>query len=217
MNHQNRRLLREPFLSGSHLLGALCGLIGILYLTIYCCGDTSKILIVSVYGLTLIGLLLTSGIFHGIHGSVERIQRLERLDYIFIYLFIAGTYTPLCLFTLEPVIGMRVLILEWTLALIGVYSTIRWGFSSKLIQIGVYLIMGWIFLFTLQDFFKSLNESQLMYLFIGAGFYSIGSLIFAFAPKHVLKSQICTHSIWHLFVLAGATSHYLVIYQILVP
>ena len=212
-----RSFLREPFLSASHLFGAFCSLIAVIYLIIQCGEDRLKLIAVAVYGATLISLLLASGLCHGVHCSDKNLMRLERWDYMSIYLFIAGTYTPICLFILKDSVGMGILILEWVLACIGVFTTLRWGFASKTAQITIFLTMGWIFLFSCGDMIRNLNNLQLVLLFLGVASYSIGSFIFAYGSPHWQYRKICTHSIWHIFVLMGTTAHFLMICSIVLP
>ncbi len=92
--------LREPFLSLSHIFGAVAGVIFFAFFVSYSSLDSKRILALAIYALTFIALFLASGVFHGrIHKSSKEEDFYEKLDYIGIYLFIAGTYTPICLQT----------------------------------------------------------------------------------------------------------------------
>ena len=204
-------VLREPFLAASHLFGAGVALLGILLLSVQCGGNLGKTIVIGVYGFSLVSLFLASGLLHGLHCSEENEVFLEKLDYMAIYFFIAGTYTPLCMYILDKTWGNSILFLQWLMAGTGIYCTIKWGFARKGIQIGVFLIMGWMFLLTVGQISAVLSSRGLEFLVAGGLFYSIGAFIFAFAPSHICRKRIDTHAIWHIFVLLGATSHYLMI------
>ncbi len=209
-SYMNR--FREPFLSISHLMGAVFGLVGTLTLLLSIHSGLSEILILGLYGLTFIFLFSASALFHGLHHADESSEMFyEKLDYSSIYLFIAGTYTPLCFFALDADTGNTILLIQWTAALVGCLSIIRRGFAQRYLQVAIFLLMGWTFLLALNPLLQTLPEISLVYLFAGAAAYSFGAMIFAFAPPRICRGTLCTHSIWHSLVLVGATSHFMMI------
>ena len=75
--------------------------------------------------------------------------------------------------------------------------------------------MGWGFLFAFNSLFGSLSEQNGICLLTGAAAYSIGALIFAFAPPTLLRGTVSSHGIWHMMVLVGASAHFFMIDGIL--
>lgn len=206
--------LREPFAAGSHLLGALAAILGAAYL--FHCGDGSSCSIsaILVYSLALIALFLVSGLFHGLTCSDAIIAKFERLDYAAIYVFIAATYTPVCLFVISGQLGIGLLIGEWLLALLGVWLALTRGPSGRNIQVCIYLAMGWAFLLALPSLSRSLSPLAFDLLITGSVFYSIGAIIFAFDWPSLFRTRFSAHDVWHVLVLLGSISHYAVIVQI---
>ena len=202
--------LREPFLAASHLWGAACGIVGTVFLVAECSTPARQI-VATIYGLSLSLLFLISGLLHGCNCSKEREDFLERLDYVAIYIFIAATYTPFCLFMVGGRNGILILSFQWIMASAGVLCTLRWGFACKWIQITIFLLMGWMFLFIVGPIMTVLTAQGFNLLLTGAAFYSVGAFIFAYAPEYVCRGRISSHGIWHVFVLLGALSHYLMI------
>lgn len=238
LNNLHKRFpLREPFSAGSHLLGAFAGLVGLIYLL--CCsnGSTASILAIIIYSFSLITLFLISGLFHGLHCSSEHICRLERLDYAAIYIFIAGTYTPVCLFVISGSLGLGILIAQWTLAFLGVWLAIKRGPSGRMLQVAIFLMMGWAFVFALPSLYSGLSALAFNLLILGGVFYTVGALIFLSEPSlkvtrklfkegvgeiEVIQSRIrflgekfSVHDLWHLLVLCGSASHYAFIVQVI--
>lgn len=203
--------LREPFLAASHLFGAALSLLGIFILASNCEGASQQIVVIGIYGFSLVSLFLASGLLHGLHHSEKGEVLFERLDYSAIYLFIAGTYTPVCVFLLKDEWGTAILCAQWVMAAIGVFCTARWGFARKTVQIAVFLLMGWMFVLTFSQLASALPNLGFILLISGGLFYSVGALIFAFAPRTFLGGRIESHAVWHVFVLCGATAHYLMI------
>ena len=91
----------ERFNSYTHLLGALLACFGVsLLLTVAIDkNDILKIVGFSVYGCMLITLYSISTIYHSTQGKLKNIFR--QLDYLSIYMMIAGSYTPFTLITLK--------------------------------------------------------------------------------------------------------------------
>ena len=174
--------------------------------------DVKRILALCVYGGTFVGLFIASSVFHGrFHKSEEEEAFYEKLDYIFIYLFIAGTYTPICLETLSSSLATWVLSLQWIFAVIGCLSVLVFGTGARGLQTIIFLLMGWVFIFVSPSIVSYISNRDLYFLICGCLLYSVGAAIFALAPKRVCNDVLCTHSIWHVFVLAGACSHLILV------
>ena len=206
--------LREPFAAASHLFGAVAGVVGAIYLVWCSDGSSASVVTLLVYSLALIGLFLISGLFHGLHCSDAMISKLERLDYAAIYLFIAGTYTPVCIFVITGKFGLWLLFAEWSLALVGVWLALFRGPAGRNIQVCVYLAMGWAFLLAIPSLSKALSPLAFNLLILGGLFYSIGAIIFAFNWPRIFRSGFSAHDFWHVLVLLGSASHYALVVQV---
>jgi hemolysin III len=211
------RGLREPFLAGSHLFGAVIGTLLIANLSITTALETSRLLIVLLYGSTFVALFTASFLLHGLHhANGARAELFEKLDYAAIYLFIAGTYTPLCVFVLDNNLGGWLLAGQWLAALIGIASVFYWGFGKRHLQTAIFIFMGWSFLAALPSIARQLSADGIVYLFTGSLAYTVGAAIFAVAPPRVWNNLVCTHAVWHILVLVGAVSHFWMVETMLV-
>lgn len=207
--------LREPFSSASHLGGALFAAIGAVYL-IWCSSCTTVAICASLlYAVPLVCLLVISGLLHGLHASSELLHKLERLDHAAIYLFIAGTYTPVCIYALGDNIGFWLLLTEWTLAIIGIWLTLSRGPAHPYLQVAIFIVMGWGWVFAFPSLFKNLGSVPFNLLVIGGIFYSVGALLFAVNPPNVFRLRLSAHDCWHVLVLLGSAAHYAFILQII--
>jgi hemolysin III len=155
----------------------------------------------AVYCLTMTGMFLASTIYHAVQNrKTKRVLRI--LDHSAVYLFIAGSYTPLCLVAMKGVLGITILAIEWSLALtILVFYSIGWIFIKKA-ELLICLPMGWGIVLALIPLSKLLPFISLMLIFGGGAVYSIGTLWFR------LHNKRGAHVIWHVFVLGGALCHY---------
>lgn len=196
----------ERFNSISHLLGALASLVGLIAL-IYIAvkqGDPWKIVSFSLYGSTLFLLYLSSTLYHSTRGRFKAV--FQKLDHFAIYLLIAGSYTPLTLVTLNGAWGWSLFGIVWGLALVGILIDALSRNERRPWAMMIYLCMGWLVLVAMYPLSQSLPLEGIIWLVIGGLFYTSG-LIF-YTRDHVMRHA---HGIWHLFVLAGSASHYVVV------
>ena len=159
-----------------------------------------------IYGLTSFLLYIVSTLYHAL--KPNRAKKVFRIiDHCSIYLLIAGTYAPYCLITLRdvsPVIGWIVLIIVWVCAIIGITFTAINMNTFKKMGMALYLIMGWVCIFSLKTLVDGISTIGLIYMIIGGVVYTIGAILYAIGKK--VKYM---HSIFHFFVLAASVLFYI--------
>lgn len=190
----------EKFNSISHLVGAILAVIGVTYLLTIAIAkeDTAKIVGFGIYGAMMIFLYLTSTIYHSLKlGKWKDFFR--QMDYISIYLMIAGSYTPFTLITLTGAWGWTLFAIIWGLAALGITQEVIIGKKTRRYSLIIYLLMGWLIVVAIKPLLASLNQSGFMWLVAGGLAYTFGVIFFVFDEK--VKHF---HGIWHLFVLAGS-------------
>lgn len=196
----------ERFNSYSHLIGSIGSAVGLAVL-IYVAiekGGFWRITSFTIYGVTLLTLYTCSTLYHSFRGKWKNIFR--KLDHISIYLLIAGTYTPFTLITLRGDIGWIIFGIVWGLAAIGIIIDLLHKAGNRILQVFIYLGMGWIVFFLFDTLINRISVEGFSWLMAGGLFYTMGVIFFALSDKHRLA-----HGIWHLFVLAGSLSHFVTI------
>ena len=194
----------EKFNAISHLVGAVLALIGAIVLIVMTSqgGDPWKITSAIVYGSTLFLLYLFSTLYHSLHGRAKRIMR--EFDHHSIYLLIAGSYTPICLVTLRGTWGWSLLALMWGLAAIGCLQELKAMNSSRKWSLVIYIVMGWVAVVPALPLLRALGIAGFAWLAVGGLFYTTGIIFYILGRRRPYA-----HGIWHLFVIAGSTTHYL--------
>ncbi|WP_428738792.1 PAQR family membrane homeostasis protein TrhA [Sulfurimonas sp.] len=195
----------ERFNTYTHLVGAIGALIGMITLIIVASldGNVYKIVSVSIYGATLFILYSASTLYHGISGDLKTF--FQRLDFLAIYLLIAGSYTPFTLVTLHGTWGWSIFSIIWILAIIGIVQEFFLQ-ENRTTSVVLYILMGWMVLVALNPLLDSLQPAGFWWLLAGGILYTVGVIFYVFDTKvpHF-------HGIWHIFVLAGSTAHYITI------
>ena len=199
--------LEEYMSSITHLLGAGMAISGLAFLIIHAVqnGGVKQIIGFSIFGLSAIFLYLMSGIYHILPmGKYRKIFKI--LDHSAIYVLISGSYTPFLLI-LGGITGWVILVIQWTLTSLCVLFKIKFAGKFQLISTLIYLFMGWMIVFVFGNLKNSLNSVSLILLIVGGISYSVGAIFYS------MKKIKYTHVIWHFFVIAGTTLHYLSIYN----
>ncbi|MCS5422674.1 MULTISPECIES: PAQR family membrane homeostasis protein TrhA [Psychrilyobacter] len=199
--------LEEYVSSITHLLGAGMAISGLAFLIIHAVqeGGIKQIIGFTVFGLSAIFLYLMSGIYHILPvGKYKKIFKI--LDHSAIYVLISGSYTPFLLI-LGGITGWVILGIQWTLTSLGILFKIKFAGRFQTTSTLIYLFMGWMIVFAFGNLRSSLNSVSLILLIAGGISYSVGAIFYS------MKKVKYTHVIWHFFVIAGTTLHYLSVYH----
>ena len=206
--------LKEEIVNAiTHGIGFFLSFIGLYVLIAYSMKKESFICLLScsVYGSSLVILYFMSAFYHSCK-HIEMKKILQKLDHISIYLLIAGTYTPIALLALKGSLGWSLFFLEMFLCVIGIIFKIFFGARFDIISVLFYLLMGWIAIFVIKPLFLAMPFQGLVWILIGGIFYSLGVFFYATDKKFYYF-----HAIWHLFVLAGSISHFVVVLLYIMP
>ena len=199
-------LLEEKWNALTHALGLIMGSIG-LYVMVKQAND-QQLLPILIYGLSVILLFAASTLYHTVTDPIKK-KKLRIFDHVSIYYLIAGTYTPVCLLVLSHAKGWLLLYLVWGIALFGTLLKLFFIGRFEIFSLLLYALMGWLIVIDLSNLLESMSQTGLLYLSLGGAFYTLGILFYA------VKKIPYNHLIWHIFVLGGALSHWLMVFSIL--
>lgn len=208
--------LREPINALTHGLGALLGSVGLIVLLVRADGEPARVASALVYGVSLVLLFVASTLLHAIRAGADRLRVFRVLDHAAIFVLIAGTYTPITLIPLReanPAVGWTLFGLVWTLAFLGVLFKLFWIGAPRWVSTGLYLLLGWLAVVAIRPLISALPPAALAWLVAGGLAYSIGAVIYAVKRPDPFPRVFGYHEIWHLFVLAGAAAHFVLIAQ----
>ena len=210
--------LREPVSSLTHMLGIFLGIWGTILLLISASHYNNKVISISylVFGITLILLYTFSALYHGINVSPDVVRIFRKIDHMMIFIFIAGSYTPIFLISLNSPLGNYLLILIWLIAILGILFKVFWFNAPRWLYTLLYIGMGWIAIFTINPLKEVLPNKALFYLFAGGITYTIGAVIYATKWPNFKNKYFGFHEVFHIFILGGSLFHFCMIYNFVV-
>ncbi len=159
-----------------------------------------------VYGLCTLVLFGISATYHGYPSTEKEIRFWQKFDHCCIYLMIAGSYTPTTLLLFDGWVRWSLFALVWTIALAGCIIKIFNRLQHKGFSLAVYIGMGLLIVPLLNEMAIKVPFEAIMWLLLGGVFY-IGGTVFYYQDRAYHK-WVHSHEVWHVFVVAGALSHY---------
>ncbi len=205
----------ELWHSLTHGFGAVLGLVGLIALTYKVAeADWSSYWAALTYASALVLVFASSAACHGLSRTRYALW-FEMADHIAIFLMIAGTYTPVAVIVLPEPVGSTMLIAMWGTAAAGiafkVFSYVTgWHERLRTPSVVIYLVTGWIGLWAVEDIAREMAPPAFAWFIAGAALYTIGAGIYS------LRRVPLSHLVWHFFVLAAATCHFVAIYSYVV-
>lgn len=201
--------LREPMSAGLHFAGAALSVAALAVLLVLARGRPLHTIGFAVYGASLVFLYLASAVSHSLHVKPPVQAWLSRLDYIAIFLLIAGTCAPLCLMTLRgSAWGGRLLAVEYGLAALGVAHVLLWRHAPHWPRVVLYVVMGWLVMLAFPTLRLLLPSDALAWLVGGGLVFTVGLVVLALDRPHLRPGRFSAHDLWHAFVLAGTACHF---------
>lgn len=195
----------------THWAGVIIGIVGLVLLLVAAARERSplKITAFAIYGGCFIAMYFSSALYHSLPVNKGK-QVLRVFDHASIFLFIAGTYTPIILLSLRGAFRIVMLSAVWTLALVGiVFKICTYGSFNRYgkISLALYLGLGWLSALLIPGILKTTSAYFIIYLVVGGILYSVGTYFYSHGriPYH--------HAIWHVFVLGASISHFLGIFE----
>lgn len=165
----------------------------------------------ALFAVTMTALFGVSAAYHRGDWSDRARRIMKHLDHSMIFIFIAGSYTPITLIALRPAWGITLLALAWTGAVAGVLVTVlrleRWhgvGFA-------MYLILGWLAVIATPQLVHALSRTELALLIAGGLLYTVGAVILGRKRPDPSPAVFGYHEIWHTFVVGASACHFLLV------
>lgn len=184
-------------------------------------------LTVLVFGVCLVGLYATSSLYHVPPWS-SRVRRiLSRCDRAMIHLFIMATFTPVAFHALSGHWRTWSLLIAWLVGIVGAVLVAaplpvsRWVPAAKnaspwLPALG-YVVVGWLLVVPFTKIIDALPWEGSALIVLGGLLYTIGAFVYAKRWPDPSPRWFGFHEIFHLFVIAGSTVHYVAVWRYVLP
>ena len=157
---------------------------------------------ISVFVTSIFLMFLASTLYHSMKPESRHKDIFHILDHIFIYVAIAGSYTPIALTVIGGWQGITIVAIQWAMVLFGIFYKSLSRRSIPAISLTIYLIMGWTIIFFFPLFLRNASIPLLVLIAAGGVFYTLGAWFYA---KKGFKYH---HLVWHLMINIAVGCHF---------
>lgn len=207
---------REPVSGLTHLFAAFLSLAGLIVLLVIS-EDLTRALPLLIYGVSLTAMFTASAVYHLTIAEPGRIMRLRKFDHSAIFVLIAGTYTPICIYFFTGFWKTGLMLIVWGIAVSGVILKIFFTGRFRWVSTGLYLFMGWIAVIAIREILNKMPGGAQFWLLMGGIFFTSGAVIYGMKKPNFIPGKFGFHELWHIFVILGCLSHYLLVAIYIAP
>jgi len=158
----------------------------------------------SVFMISIFLMFLGSTLYHSMAQQSKHKAVFRVLDHIFIYVAIAGTYTPVALCVIKGWQGWVIFGVQWGMVIAGVLYKAIAKMSLPKLSVAIYIVMGWTAVMFLPSWLANSSPIHLILILSGGLFYTGGVAFYSMKKTYA-------HMVWHLFINLGATCHFIAI------
>ncbi len=160
---------------------------------------------VSVFVISIFTMFIGSTLYHAMNPESRHKKVFHILDHIFIFVAIAGTYTPVALSVIGGWQGTLITIIQWLMVIFGIFYKSISMRSIPAISITIYMVMGWVVVLFLPSFIDNASTPLILLIALGGIFYMVGAYFYA---KKGFKHH---HLVWHILINMAAITHFVAI------
>lgn len=164
-----------------------------------------------VYTLAAVQLFGTSAAYHRGNWSPATLAVFRRIDHSNIFVFIAGTYTPLALVMLEGSSRVALLVLIWSVAILGVAFRVMWLGAPRWLYTLLYVAMGWAAVGWMPQFWANGGPAVVLLVLAGGLIYSLGALAYGTKRPTFSQKWFGFHEVFHSATVLAAICHLIAI------
>ncbi|WP_164704390.1 PAQR family membrane homeostasis protein TrhA [Blastococcus litoris] len=166
---------------------------------------------VAIYGGCVSALFGVSALYH--RGRWGRLTDgiLQRADHVMIFLLIAGTATPVFLLAVPGAYGLVCLVVLWSLTAVGIAVHLARMDAPEWLVGGVFIGLGVANVAALPALWTNAGVAPAVLVIAGGLLYIAGAVSYHFRRPDPFPAVFGYHEVFHAFVCAAATCHYVAI------
>lgn len=164
-----------------------------------------------IYTLTAVQLFATSAAYHRGSWSPATLATFRRIDHSNIFIFIAGTYTPLSLVMLEGTTRIAVLSLIWSIAVLGIAFRVLWLGAPRWLYTFLYVAMGFAAVGWFPQFWAAGGPAVVILIVAGGLIYTLGAVAYATKRPALSLRWFGFHEVFHTATILAAICHLIAI------
>lgn len=202
--------MKARFRGVSHLVGALAAVLaGAIVLSRAQSPRTAVAGIVFVSA--MVGQFSISALYHRGEWTPVALERMRRLDHGFIYVLIAGSYTPFCVLALDSSLARPLMAVVWSGALAGMAVAVFWKNKPRWLVAAGYVLLGWVVFPFFPQVIAAIGMPRALVLFLGGVLYSVGAVVYVLRRPDPAPALFGYHEVFHALVVLASVCTFAVV------
>ncbi len=160
-----------------------------------------------IYGLSMCLMFGSSALYHRPNWSHRARERLRRVDHAAIFTLIAGTTTPLAVYSAGGGWSLSLTVM-WVGALLGMTFVIAFSHSHRGLRAAVYVVLGLLSTPLVLGLYASIGATRVAFLLLGAAVYIAGAAVYAKRWPNPRPLLFGYHEVFHVMVIIAAALHF---------
>ena len=163
----------------------------------------------------IVAMFSVSATYHRVHWRSPTAEMwMKRADHSLIFIFIAGSYTPIALLAMPPRTGTQVLTVVCIGAAAGVALKMLWPSAPRRFGVLLYLLLGWAAIWFTGTLLDSAGVAVVALLLAEGVFYNIGAIFYGLRWPDPWPQTFGYHEFFHAFTAAAAICHYIAVWVV---
>ncbi len=208
--------MQNPVRGFVHGGAAVASIIGTVVLMIRADTVAARIA-VAVFGLGLLGLYLTSSLYHSVPWSLRWKIRMQRLDHSMIFVLIAASYTPIGVLILDGPLQWIAMIVVWSMALLGIAQRALSSMDRHVLSFSLMLAMGWMAIPIMSPLAREAGRGAVGLIALGGVLYTAGMIFKVTSWPKLWPRVFSSHELFHVLVVTASVFHWLATYRFVLP
>jgi hemolysin III len=164
-----------------------------------------------IYSASVSGLFGASALYHRGNWRPRTHAIMQRLDHMMIFLFIAGSATPVFVIAMPGAVGTVMLAGIWTLAVMASIIHLVWMDAPELLVGSTFVGLGLLGGLALPAVWIHSGTGAFLLMLAGGVLYIVGAALYHRRRPDPRPAVFGFHEVFHVFVCAAAAAQYLAI------
>jgi hemolysin III len=165
----------------------------------------------SVFAGSVAACFGASALYHRVTWTPRLRPWLRRVDHAGVYVLIAATYTPVCLFVLGGAWRLAVLTTVYLCAGAAAVFKFAWVDAPKWLAAALGLALGWGGLVVLPQLIARLSPAAVVLLGVGGLAYTLGAIVYARRRPDPAPAVFGYHELFHALTIVAVACQYVAI------
>lgn len=209
--------MQNPVRGVLHGTAALAGMAGLMALLRRTPEAAETALAGVIFAASLTGMFTVSCLYHSVPWSPRWKTRMQRLDHAMIFLAVAGTYTPIGVAVLEGRWRSLSLAAVWAASLVGIILKFRLRDVNLRLSVTIQATLGAVTLIPMIGISSRFDLAALALAVVGSLAYTAGLVVFVRRRPDPIPHLFGFHETFHVLVVIGSASHFLLMLWYIVP